>query len=637
MIRARSIIFACLTAAAAPVFAEDAQSDAVEASPFPLPEVLVTARQIDAPRSLIVREATAQDMTAWNAHTAGDALTYVPGVNVLYGGTSGDARVWIRGFRERDLLILFDGVPIMQNFEGGLDLNEIATQNVATIQVLKSAPSVIYGTNGQGGVIDILPNTGLVDKLFSGRVETGSDDRRLVSARVGGGNDNVSFSLSGQHQEADDYSLSDNFDPRLNQPSGDRVNSDFERDSVMFHLDALQTPIGHTSMFVNFTDAEKGLPVEAGVDDPDFERLTKSRRKTLGLSNHFAAIPLSMTVFYNDYDSKLTVYTDASYSVVDEVEKADDYSYGGRLYSTLETSDNNSLVLAGGAQTDVFKADGVLESGDKAELTTYTLAVEDQFWITERMSLAAGLIYSYFDPTESGGSTDDFSPQAALAWQATPDLRFHASAAQRTRYPKMRELYRRRWGNPDLQPQSTDNYEVGVAYSITPALTGDFSVYRSDIDDLIERPNRQSTYMNLDSVTFQGVEMAAGGWLTDTVFARFAYSFLDADEQLPGGGNRQLRSRPKHTTQTEFRYQLPRGILLSFNGLYLTGLYDLDPDGEYQRLSSFFVANVKARMSFSDNYEAYVAVSNVDDTNYQHRLGFPREGRAVSVGLNLEF
>ena len=92
--------------------ADDPQPASTDASPFPMPEILVTGRPIDAPRSVVVREATAQDMSAWNARTAGDALPYVPGVNVLYGGSSGDARIWIRGFRERDLLLLFDGVPI---------------------------------------------------------------------------------------------------------------------------------------------------------------------------------------------------------------------------------------------------------------------------------------------------------------------------------------------------------------------------------------------------------------------------------------------------------------------------------------------------------------------------------------------
>jgi hypothetical protein len=176
----------------------------------------------------------------------------------------------------------------------------------------------------------------------------------------------------------------------------------------LFQLDALQTPIGHASMFINLSDAEKGLPPQAGVDDPDFERLTDSSRLTLGLSNHFDYIPLSLKLYYNELDNELTVYTDENYIEVDEIEEAKDYSWGGKVYSTLETSSNNSLILTGGVQSDTFKAEGALEDSNRAELTTYTVAVEDQFWINDRLSLAAGAIYSYFDQTRfASGSPQD--------------------------------------------------------------------------------------------------------------------------------------------------------------------------------------------------------------------------------------
>ena len=35
---------------------------------------------------------------------------------------------------------------------------------------------------------------------------------------------------------------------------------------------------------------------------------------------------------------------------------------------------------------DVFKAEGELEDGNKAEITTYSLAAEDQFWITDTLN-----------------------------------------------------------------------------------------------------------------------------------------------------------------------------------------------------------------------------------------------------------
>ena len=65
----------------------------------------------------------------------------------------------MRGFRDRDVLILFDGIPIASALEGKIDLNEISTEAVTEIRVIKSAPSVIYGPNGMGGVVDVVPDS----------------------------------------------------------------------------------------------------------------------------------------------------------------------------------------------------------------------------------------------------------------------------------------------------------------------------------------------------------------------------------------------------------------------------------------------------------------------------------------------
>ena len=628
--------------AAARASADTADPDQRKSTPrpesvFPVPEIVVTAKRIEAPQVLIVREVTIDDIVAQNAHTAGEALTFVPGVNVQVGGTSGDARAWIRGFRDRDVLVLFDGIPVASGFEGTIDLNEIAVQRVSTIKVMKSAPSVIYGTNGVGGVIDVIPSASPADFFVDGRLEFGTDERGYARASGGGGNGQFSFGLSAQYQQADDYSLADDYEPELNQPSGDRINSDFERSSVFLQAEAQDTPLGRTLFFVNLNDAEKGLPVETGVDDPDYQRLTKSRRSTVGLSNLFDAIPLALKLYYNSYDSDLTTYTDDSYSEVDEVEEAEDYAYGAKLYSTLETSSRNTLILSAGGQTDTFKGEGALEEGNKAEITTWTLAIEDQFWITNTLSFAAGGIYNTFDQTLLDRSSDDFNPQAALAWQIAPSLSLHASAAERTRFPKLRELYRDRYGNPDLEPQVAENYELGLRYAHGNGWDADFALFHSKVEGLIERADRRALYTNFDTVEIDGLEMAASGSWNDTLLTRFAYTYVKAEEDLPGGGSRQLRSRPKHTAMAELRYRFPAAFDLSLTGIHASGLYDLDPDDTYTELSSYFVLNLKASYAFSGRYEAYLAVSNLGDADYLQRIGDPREGRAFMLGVNLDY
>jgi outer membrane receptor protein involved in Fe transport len=357
----------------------------------------------------------------------------------------------------------------------------------------------------------------------------------------------------------------------------------------------------------------------------------------VGLSNDFDRIPLSFNLYYNGYDSELTSFTDGSFTEVGDVEIAEDYGWGGKLYSILETSSNNKLILTAGWQADVYQAEGQLENGNKAELTTWTIAVEDDYWITEKLSVAAGGIFVYFDQTRLDQTSNAFNPQLALAWQATPLLSVHVSAAERTRFPKLRELYRRRFGNPDLDPQTADNYELGVVLQLSDGWASDASVFYSVIDGLIERADRRAKYTNFDRVTIEGIEAGTSYWFNEAFFTRFAYTYVNAEEDLPDGGSRQLRSRPKNTALAELRYYFPHEVVVSLSGIYVAGLYDLDPDDMYSKLSNYFVANFKASWGFSDHCETYLAWSNLADTDYLQRLGDPREGRALVLGLAAEF
>jgi outer membrane receptor protein involved in Fe transport len=395
--------------------------------------------------------------------------------------------------------------------------------------------------------------------------------------------------------------------------------------------------LGHTSFFYNLSNAHKGLPIESDIEDPAYERLTESQRQTVGLSNQFSVLPLSLKLYYNSYDSELTTYTDPDYSEIDDVESNEDYSYGGNLYSTLETSANNTLILSTGAQTDVFRGEGQLEDGNKAELTTYTLAAENEYWITQKLSVAAGGIFAWFDQTQLNQSTSKFNPQIAIGWQVTPRVSLHGSIAERTRFPKLRELYRRRYGNPDLDPQTSVNSEVGVLFQHGSGWSTDVALFHSNIDGLIERADRRALYTNFEPVTIDGIETATSGWIGDAFFTRLAYTYVNAAEDLPDGGSRQLRSRPKHTAITELRYFFPAQVSVSLSGIYVSGLYDLDPDGAYTRLSGYFVATIKASWEFADHYEAYLAMSNIGDTDYLQRLGDPREGRRLMLGVNFGF
>jgi hypothetical protein len=121
--------------------------------------------------------------------------------------------------------------------------------------------------------------------------------------------------------------------------------------------------------------------------------------------------------------------------------------------------------------------------------------------------------------------------------------------------------------------------------------------------------------------------------MSDSDFLRISWNYLDAAEDLPEGGSRQLRSRPEHTVTAEYRRRLGKGFEVAFNGIYIRGLYDLDTNDVYTEIPDYFVANVKLSKMFAVWGSGYIAIANLLDEDYQHRLGFPREGRSVHVGF----
>jgi iron complex outermembrane receptor protein len=601
------------------------------AESYALPEIVVTAHKLPA-SPIIERQVTSEDIEAWNSNTAAEALVHVPGVNVQYGGSSGDARAWMRGFRHRDVLILYDGIPIASAYEGNIDLNEISLDHVATVRVMKGAPSVIYGANGIGGVIDFIPKSGGKTHRLNLKLEAASNDTHTVTLGHAGNVGVTQYFVTGNYDASDGFDLSDDFSQTLIQPSGRRLNSDYERHNIFFQARNESTPLGDTAVFVNFADAERGLTPE--TIDPDYERLTLSRRKTIGISNHFDDVPVSARIFYNSYEANLAIYDDPQYRVLDEVESSDDSSYGGAVYSSFAAGEQHMLVVSASAVRDEFKGQGALENGNRARLQTYTLALEDQITVGSDATAVAGLIYTRVDSAQSGRELDAINPQLALGYQVAKNFTLHASVAQRTRFPKIQELYRSRRGNPDLVEQSALNMELGARVVHNARWQSDVAFFRSKVDDLIERPNRSSTYINLEEITFQGVEAATSGWLGDKMYARLGYTYLDADEDLPGGGTRQLRSRAKHSVSADFRVTLPSQIEVALNAIHSRGLHDLDGDDNYVRLPTYTVAQVKVSKRFFDNTKVYISIANLNDENYVHRLGYPRAGRVARIGVS---
>jgi len=288
-------------------------------------------------------------------------------------------------------------------------------------------------------------------------------------------------------------------------------------------------------------------------------------------------------------------------------------------------------------KNDGYKSEGDLENLNEAKVRTYTIAAEDELSIKNRLSISLGGIFGTFRQTHIDKSISVFDAQIVLGYKIKRDIVAHVLVAQRTRFPTLREFYRKRYGNPNLKEQKAGNYELGIKIGNPTKSQADLAFFLSDLDGLIERKTSRSIYENLQRATLKGVEFSSGGWISNNLFGRIGYTYLDADEVLSNGLSRPLRNRPKHTAGLELRYRFPFNTTLNLNGIYVTEVFDYDDNENLYRLPNYFVLNAKISQKLMREVDAYVAVSNITDENYEHRLGFPREGRTGRLGINIEF
>jgi vitamin B12 transporter len=94
-------------------------------------------------------------------HASGDVLRQVPGVEINQSGSAGNQTdVSIRGSSAAQTLILMDGVEVNSGATGGFDIADVTSDDLARVEVLRGAGGALYGSSAIGGVVNLITREG---------------------------------------------------------------------------------------------------------------------------------------------------------------------------------------------------------------------------------------------------------------------------------------------------------------------------------------------------------------------------------------------------------------------------------------------------------------------------------------------
>ena len=617
---------------------------------------VVTARRHDK-AGVSVQKIKRAEIQSSGAHSAAELLEGEAAIHAITG-SRGERIFSMRGFSQRQVVVLVDGAPAYIPYDGQVDLNNFAAELVDRVTIIKGPGSVLYGPNGPGGAVNIVtrrPGSGPAAQVLA---ETGrSGHLRLRGYHALQVNDRVAYTVHGGYSQQEDFALSSSFTPKPGENGGSRDNSDRWSYNLGARVWAAPAQDHELEAGVTFVDSARGVPGSTAYSTPRYHRFTSWRTLNATLAHrgkYLDALEIDEQLFVSLFDNLLDAYDDNTFTTQDSPMAFHSWYHdqiiGGRVRAQYRFDETpwgpTSIRLWASVQHDRHQRDD--EDGTpplESARTIATVAPEVEATFLELLTLVLALQVDVEEPTGEAEGMTGLGPLISLRLDPTDDLLVQASAARRTRFPTLRERYSSAGGyrlpNPDLQPEVAWNFGLEAGWRAARWLTLQVAFFESEVDDLIERVhlgNGVERMENIGSARFMGGELALRLTPLRWLQLRAGYTLLHARRTDEGRDTDLLENRPMHKATFKVRAAPWRWVELTTR-LGLVGPQDFEhPEtGAWGKLGTY--ARWDARLNFKPLpwLDLYVNVKNILDANYQTKFGYPDPGRQVFVGMKVTY
>ncbi|WP_099865508.1 TonB-dependent receptor plug domain-containing protein [Pararhizobium haloflavum] len=588
------------------------------------------------------------DLERSQARYVADALRGVPGFAVTRSGSYGSqTQVRVRGAEANHLLVLIDGVEASETATGEFDFGSLVVDDIERIEILRGPQSTFWGSNALAGVVNIITRRGERGGFSArARSEFGSDGAFLGGVALSGGGENYDAALSGSWRRTDGTNISD----FGNEKDGDRnttLNGTLTADIAPgLSLDGTLRYVDRRTE-LDVQDYAFGSPTEGLVIDSDEETATQEVFGSVGLTHTSLDGAWTQKARLTGSDTFRENFTDGGLTTSSDGNRVNASFQSTYAFDTPDILDARHKITGGYEwERETFLPSHLTDRQDRS---THSLVGEyrgeflDQFYVT-------AAVRQDFNDRFSDVSTYSLGSAWAVPGTAT---RFHASLGTGVTNPTFVEQFgflpENFVGNPDLEPEESFGWDVGVEQGFfNDALVVDLTYFNQDLTNEIATvfggaPDFLSTVVNRQGESRrQGVEVAATLDLSNGFSAFATYTYTDASEQTAAGGPRQREvRRPRHSGSVgaAYRFYDDRARLFAemiFNGERedLAFVPSLPPR---VTLDDYQTVTVGGDFAISDNFDIYGRIENLFDEDYEEVFGHNSPGRSAFVGMRATF
>jgi outer membrane cobalamin receptor len=626
----------------------------------------------------------ATEIALRGARNIAEALEGEPSVEVNQGPKAG-ATLQVRGFDERAVLLMIEGIPIREVYDGHFDIASLPAFSLGTINMERGVTSLLYGPNTAGAILSLWTPSACnetVDLSGYGRPET--EHRLLYGGRLKACRrfGDVSVFASAGYEHSDGYVLSHDYvqnanNAQFHEQGGVRDGSDYDRSTVALLAKYAPRKNKSLSLFLNGVHSPRGIPPFEGYGYTRYWRFTTYDTLLAGLSGVYGPEPgrLPATwgfqevrgqVYAHVHRDEIRDYQDVTYSRLTTNPLAwfvasayANETYGAMVQSswTLNTGNRLDVSLRYNLDRHAQRTIPVPRNGLATDWTqwdhysshTFTVATEDTqvlgSWRFNAgigfsgMSLLAQEIRNTSYPVDHR-VIPAFEGRVVVERSLGDHIRVMAAGGHKVRFPMLKELFSNSiGGNPDLRTEQAWMTEAGFDTNgfLTDRLDTSLRLYWNSIRDLIE--SYRQAYANIGRAVTAGVEVEVRYKPAEALQFFSGYRYLYAHDLEH---DRPLDYRTPHRVLAGARVFTRFRLTGALDAAYNSGQegYYVDPatgDWVEDRLPGYVLANAHLRyaLGVAAHGELYLFADgfNLFDTNYAIGSFEPRPGREVIVGL----
>ena len=599
----------------------------------PLNDIVVTATRNPQPASQVLEPIILIDRTALEdslATDVGDVLRFHAGLDIgRSGGPGQPLSLFIRGANSDQSIIMIDGVRINPGTIGGAPLQNLAPELFERIEIVEGPRSSIYGTDAIGGVVNLITRSGGpsgADAMLGyGRYGTGEF---AVDGNYTRGDTGVRAALTGQRSSGFPTIVGDTQDSGYKNLSGTAAAS---------------TKIGGVDVGAFYWQSTGTTDYANGNYNSDFTAFTSFTPLSERFSNSALAVHASGDLT-DIWHARLTASR-----IVDDLrqQQADTFNQppvGDFDHTSRDTVDLQNDVKIAGAKVNQLVTFGTILTKEQTnslsfgtpysiETRTQTYYLQDQLEAGPHRVLLAGGFYHH----PAFGNHETWNAEYGYAMTSNTLLIASAGAAFRAPSATDRFGY---GGNPNLLPESSRNFELGIKSRLSESQQVTFSAFQNSIDDLIVSVFNPVDFSalneNIDRARIRGLEASwdlhAYPWSV-----RAAASLQDPRDLSADAKDSQLLRRTKHSFTLSGSRRIGRGQigvdLLQSGARQDIGIVS----GEGLSDGGYVLAAVFGKLWLTPEWSVAARLDNALNHRYELANGYNTAGRAASIAVRYSF